>query len=62
MNQTVRYSSFEYYGVKASSGNHVELGPSGYLMNSTSSQITSISGVTAAFSTVGSLTLWATYD
>ena len=49
--QTVRTTQFEYYDVKASSGNHVELSGSGYIANL--SQITSITSVTATFSTSG---------
>lgn len=60
--QMVRYTNFSYFEVKASSGNHVELGPYGGIMNDSDSQITSITGVTATFITDGSLTLYASYD
>jgi hypothetical protein len=57
----IRYSHFEYVDTKASSGNHVELNTAGYIINSLDSQITSILSVTAAFSTVGSLSLETSY-
>ena len=59
---TVRYTSFNYQDAKASAGNHVEIGPSGYIGNEQTSPITSITGVTANFITDGIVTLWASYD
>ncbi|MDD4154075.1 MAG: leucine-rich repeat protein, partial [Bacilli bacterium] len=58
--QTVRTTEFEYFDVKASSGNHVELSKNGYINNL--SQITSITSVTATFSTMGSLLVYVSYD
>jgi hypothetical protein len=60
--QIVRYTSFTYSDAKASTGNHVEIGGSGYFGNEETSQITSITGVTATFVTEGSVTLWASFD
>ena len=60
--QTVRYTEFEYYNVKASVCNHIELGAGGGFYNSSSSQITSITSVTATFLTEGTLTLYTTFD
>ena len=57
--QMVRYADFNYENVKASSGNHTELSSNGGIY---SSQITSITNVTATFTTLGSLMLYTTYD
>lgn len=57
---TIRYTQFQYYDVKASPGNHLEIAAWGGIYNL--SQITSITSVTATFSTLGSLTLYASYD
>ncbi|MDD3938393.1 MAG: Ig-like domain-containing protein [Bacilli bacterium] len=58
----IRYSTFVYTGAKASSGNHVELSPTGYLGNKDDSQITSITSIQANFTTSGSLTLATSFD
>lgn len=58
----IRYSSFEYIGAKASSGNHVELNANGYLMNDADSQITSITSIQANFTTLGTVTLATSFD
>lgn len=60
--QAVRYNQFSYYGVKASPSNHVELSSNGEICNNNDSQITSITSVTANFSTAGSLTLITTWQ
>ncbi len=60
--QVVRYTTFDYTDAMASSGNHVEVGPWGYIANSLTSPITSITGVTATFLTEGVVTLYASYD
>lgn len=61
--QTVRYTQFEYTQAKASPGNHITLSSSnGLLKNSSSSPITSITSVTATFSTTGSLLLCTSFD
>ena len=60
--QVVRYTTFDYTDALASSGNHVEIGPWGYIANSLASPITSITGVTATFITEGIVTLYASYD
>ncbi|MFA5235675.1 MAG: DUF6273 domain-containing protein [Bacilli bacterium] len=57
----IRYSHFEYFDAKVSSGNHVELNASGYITNAIDSQITSILSVTAVFSTEGTLSLGISY-
>lgn len=59
---TIRYSTFEYQGVRASTGNHVELSSTGYLGNKATSQITSITSITANFITSGTLTLATSFD
>lgn len=59
---TIRYSTFEYIGVKASPNNHVELKETGYFGNKNNSQITSITSIKANFTTLGSLTLATSFD
>lgn len=61
-NQVVRYTNFEYYDAIASNGNHVEIGPWGYISNALDSPITSITGVTATFTTDGVVKVFTSYD
>jgi len=61
-NQVVRYTTFNYGDVKASSGNHIELSPNGWMRNALDSPITSITGITATFATEGSLGITISYD
>ncbi len=58
----IRYSDFEYFGARASVGNHVELNSAGYLANKANSQITSITSIQANFTTFGSLTMATSFD
>lgn len=60
--RTVRNTLFNYDSVKASPTNHVEIAPNGYIWNDSTSQITSITSVTANFITAGTFTLVVTYD
>ncbi len=60
--QTARYTTFEYTSVRYSPGNHCVLDPMSRLFNSSTSQITSVSGVTATFSTDGVFKLRTTLD
>lgn len=60
--QVVRYTTMNYGDAKVNEGNHVEIGPWGYIANSLSSPITSITGVTATFVTEGVVRLNASYD
>ena len=58
----IRFSSFSYVGARASSGNHVELNSTGYIMNDLNSQITSITSIQANFITSGTFTLATSFD
>jgi len=58
----IRYTTFEYVGARASTGNHVELNATGYLGNKDDSQITSITSIQANFTTLGTLTLATSFD
>jgi M6 family metalloprotease-like protein len=60
--KTIRYSTFEYIGARASVGSHVELNSTGYLGNKANSQITSITSIQANFITSGTLTLATSFD
>lgn len=61
-NQTVRYTSFEYWDVSFSAGNHGKLGSYGSIWNAYSSPITSITGVTATFTSESPFVVSTTYD
>ncbi|MFA5481576.1 MAG: Ig-like domain-containing protein, partial [Bacilli bacterium] len=58
----IRNSTFNYYGAKTSSGNHVELAETGHIMNALDSQITSITSIQTNFTTSGSLSLATSFD
>ncbi len=60
--QTVRYTPFEYSAVKYLPGNHAVLETWGVINNAYDTRITSVTGVTANFTTDGTFTLRATYD
>lgn len=60
--KTIRNSTFEYIGARASVGSHVELNSTGYLGNKANSQITSITSIQANFITSGTLTLATSFD
>lgn len=60
--KTIRYSTFEYMGARASVGSHVELNSTGYLGNKVNSQITSITSIQATFISSGTLTLATSFD
>jgi alpha-tubulin suppressor-like RCC1 family protein len=57
----IRYNHFEYNDVKASNGNHIELNAGGYIKNTINSRITSITSITAVFSTSGTLNLQTSF-
>ncbi len=61
-NTMVRYTTLNYENARKSSAAHVELNTGGLLYNPSTSQITSITSVTATFSTTGTITLATSYD
>ncbi len=56
--KTIRYTQFHFLDVKASPGNFIELNAYGYFLNTDSSQITSITSITATYQSESTLWFW----